>query len=737
MLAQHSLKAKTLTNGIDAIRIGASAMASKLIFVIMAILLLINPAGCNNSHNDSSSLDVMYLNDYDQNNLAIVYYSKATDEGFVVFKNDTTGKYDKAVFTFSDKTQAIMAFTPDGKKLSSFEIKGYVYTYSNFTDSTVDVSLKRPDGTTDTDKGVALNKHGIKTTSMILKPIREFFSLSEISNAFAEDSEQLDYIDSIQNAVCGSKTCADDFLKQKLENIQKFGEFIISPFVGIYNLITDRIDWFKKVDTSPTDSATSISDTLKIKAGYEQISEPKCERGDQFVTGTPCNLPNGKGQEVKVCDENGNWNFATCELLLCNSGYVVRGGLCVKPEDVCDSYGLYRKGQSCEAPGASEAYQYQLCTSRGVWEDYACKVISCKDGYISTLVDKTGIVCNEDKCTSDQKLESLCKIDNGKGINVKFCDQNGKWLPDPFSCTPTSCDPGYKISGNSCVDDCTPGQEGMNKTCTVGNVTGEQVRVCDQSGKWGDYGACIPPCTPGDAQEKSCSTPNGTGVTYRHCDSNGKWGAWGEVCGITSCNHGQIQEGETCSIPNGTGIQVRVCDQSGKWGASVCTPNSCVSGYTLSGNSCVQGDCVGRKGTETSWKEGCYNSSKKEEGEWKIYSNGKLSEIVTYVNGIANGPYKHFFENGVVSLQGNLKNGLYDGAWETYQSDGTLSTRTNFKDGKRDGVSESYHSDGTVSQRIHYKDGKKDGLFEEFNYKGELTRSAIFSMDILVSCLKC
>jgi len=812
-----SLKTKEPANGIDAIRTRASAMAGKLIFGIMAILLLINLVGCSNS--DPSSLDVLYLNDSEKKNLAIVYYFNDTDEGLVFFKNNTSGKYDKSVFTFSDKTQAIMSFTPDGKKLSSLETMGYVYTYSNYTDSTVDISVKRPDGTTDTDKGVPLNKSDFKTA--FLKPIRELLGFAEISKAFAEDSEKDEFRDSIgvkiPKTLCGDKTC-DDRLKEKLESIVAD----LRKLPGIKQIrefmygIENKDQWSEDVENSPSDAATLALGTLKAKAGYK--SDSKCTPGDQGLTEEGCKLPNGKGVKVDLCDANGNWGFY-CQLERCDSGYVQqpgttpRQGLCVKQEDACSStYDGTKLGPPCEAPGASKANKVYVCKN-SLWQDSGeCRIDSCKDGYIMTVVDTAeyrGIVCNEDKCTPDQnqQLEGRCYISHGEGKEVRVCDQSGKWSKPV--CTLTSCEVGYKASENSCVkDECTPDKE-EKQACSGANGAGEKIRVCDQSGKWGNFGDCIPTsCVPDQPSEASCSIANGEGKKYRHCKSDGTWGEYG-MCLLVSCNPGYVmdvgscvqetpkectpnqEEKQACSVKNsageqiGTGEQVKVCDQSGKWGTPVCTPKSCNTGYTLSDKVCVQQkytDCIGRPESFKAWDEGCYNSNREREGEWKHYSDETLASVETYVKGILNGPSKSFYTpSGVLQSQGNYKDGKEEGVWEFYDSDGLLTKRDNYKNGKFDGVVEdyylgvlkststykdhklngpyssvypechvcergnyvndvkegaweNYYDVGKLWERVNYVNGKADGIWETYNEEGKMTSTCTYSKGVYMGC---
>lgn len=69
----------------------------------------------------------------------------------------------------------------------------------------------------------------------------------------------------------------------------------------------------------------------------------------------------------------------------------------------------------------------------------------------------------------------------------------------------------------------------------------------------------------------------------------------------------------------------------------------------------------------------------------------KVKEIFsTNSNGVKNGPYKHFFENGSVYEEGQYAIGPNgsdkNGSWKTYDLKGRLSSIETFKNGKYDGV---------------------------------------------------
>ena len=62
--------------------------------------------------------------------------------------------------------------------------------------------------------------------------------------------------------------------------------------------------------------------------------------------------------------------------------------------------------------------------------------------------------------------------------------------------------------------------------------------------------------------------------------------------------------------------------------------------------------------------------------------DGSLLAEVTYERGVRHGPYRDYWPNGWVSLEGQYVNGLQEGEWRYYDCDGSLREVLQFKGGK-------------------------------------------------------
>ena len=90
-------------------------------------------------------------------------------------------------------------------------------------------------------------------------------------------------------------------------------------------------------------------------------------------------------------------------------------------------------------------------------------------------------------------------------------------------------------------------------------------------------------------------------------------------------------------------------------------------------------------------------------GEVNGISNGSVK------NGVRDGTWISYNENGQLYTKGNYKNGKREGAWVTYYKNGRLMYKGTWKNDKREGAWVSYNNDGTVDKKYTgtFKDGKK------------------------------
>lgn len=95
-------------------------------------------------------------------------------------------------------------------------------------------------------------------------------------------------------------------------------------------------------------------------------------------------------------------------------------------------------------------------------------------------------------------------------------------------------------------------------------------------------------------------------------------------------------------------------------------------------------------------------------------------------NGIEQGPYEEYHENGRLKIKHTYKDGKYDGPYEAYYRNGQLCVKCTYKDDKLDGPYEEYYDNGKLYKKCTYKDGKRDGLYEEYRRNGQLEKIKVY-----------
>lgn len=90
-------------------------------------------------------------------------------------------------------------------------------------------------------------------------------------------------------------------------------------------------------------------------------------------------------------------------------------------------------------------------------------------------------------------------------------------------------------------------------------------------------------------------------------------------------------------------------------------------------------------------------------GHWtKWYYTGDLEEVMEYKNGKLEGPTKDFYENGVMRSIIHYKNSMKDGLYEHYFENGSLKERGSYKNSTKDGFWTAWNPNGTISYKGSY-----------------------------------
>lgn len=126
--------------------------------------------------------------------------------------------------------------------------------------------------------------------------------------------------------------------------------------------------------------------------------------------------------------------------------------------------------------------------------------------------------------------------------------------------------------------------------------------------------------------------------------------------------------------------------------------------------------------------EGIIDDEGVKDGPWKeYYEEGQLRSEGVYSLGKRIGKWNFYHENGSIEQEGNYNNqGNTEGPWKWYYDNGTVAREESFRNGLNDGIYTEYDETGKVVVQGEYVDGLEEGLWkyeygdthEEGVYKG-------------------
>ena len=102
---------------------------------------------------------------------------------------------------------------------------------------------------------------------------------------------------------------------------------------------------------------------------------------------------------------------------------------------------------------------------------------------------------------------------------------------------------------------------------------------------------------------------------------------------------------------------------------------------------------------------------------------------IYHKNGIYNGSYKTFYENGNEWLVANYKDGLKTGEWKKYRDNGMLLWKGKYFYDKLQGLVEIYHKNEKKALISNFIDGERNGRYEVFYQNGNLRIRGNFKND--------
>jgi antitoxin component YwqK of YwqJK toxin-antitoxin module len=89
-----------------------------------------------------------------------------------------------------------------------------------------------------------------------------------------------------------------------------------------------------------------------------------------------------------------------------------------------------------------------------------------------------------------------------------------------------------------------------------------------------------------------------------------------------------------------------------------------------------------------------------------------------FAEGKQNGEYVEYFQNGQINYKYSFKNGIEDGEWVWYNEEGNLLKKAIYKDGELNGEWITYHSNGQINVKGQFENGEEIGEWFQWDAEG-------------------
>jgi len=110
----------------------------------------------------------------------------------------------------------------------------------------------------------------------------------------------------------------------------------------------------------------------------------------------------------------------------------------------------------------------------------------------------------------------------------------------------------------------------------------------------------------------------------------------------------------------------------------------------------------------------------------EYYSNGQIHlKCEISANGVRDGAYISYYQNGQKRSEGNYKNDKQTGFWITWHENGNKSSEGSYKNGLQTNEWRFYYKNGKLQQINHFLNDKEEGEFIDYDTNGIRTRKGL------------
>ncbi len=117
----------------------------------------------------------------------------------------------------------------------------------------------------------------------------------------------------------------------------------------------------------------------------------------------------------------------------------------------------------------------------------------------------------------------------------------------------------------------------------------------------------------------------------------------------------------------------------------------------------------------------------------EAYLNGSPKTWITVNNGLADGLWQEWFENGKLKYNAYWKAGKGHGLWQYFYDNGVLRYEETYVLDIPTGISRTYYMNGQLKDDNLWLSGKKEGVWKTYSETGLLLKTSVYQDDKLIS----
>lgn len=102
------------------------------------------------------------------------------------------------------------------------------------------------------------------------------------------------------------------------------------------------------------------------------------------------------------------------------------------------------------------------------------------------------------------------------------------------------------------------------------------------------------------------------------------------------------------------------------------------------------------------------------------YPNGNTAEIINYKNGIKDGDFKKWFEDGTLSFEAFYVNGKRNGVSRSWWFNGNMRSESHYKNGQVNGVQKQWYVSGEKFKEMTIVNGVEEGMQKAWRRNGKI-----------------